>query len=263
MKIKKKKIGIGLLNVSLATLGFLAILLVFFNYVFSPTKVRQPIKMPDLVGSQADTLGEFLDKYGLTYKITYEVDNWKSKKPHGTILTQTPKSGQEVKAGREVLITIVSEKRTDRVKLPKLINQRFDDMVEKLQSLGLDTGKITYHPYLGENVVIHQSYEGDTLKPGTFVPKGTKIDLMVGTGLGKVAFEMPNLVGLTFEEAKKRLDELRLWSGNIMYVYKPEKQSGLVVRQDPKILVNGQGKKRMIRGGEHVDLWVVRNPDYQ
>ena len=261
MKVKKKKIGIGLLNVSLATLVFLAILLVFFNYVFSPTKVRQPIKMPDLVGSQADTLGEFLDKYGLTYKITYEVDNWESKKPHGTILTQTPKRGQEVKAGREVLITIASEKLTDRVKLPEL--QGFDDMVEKLQSLGLDTGKITYHPFLIENVVIHQSYEGDILKPGTLVPKGTKIDLMVGTGLGKVEFEMPNLVGLTLEEAKKRLQALQLLLGHTGYAYKPDKKSGIVIRQDPKILVNGQGKKRMIRAGEFVDLWMVRNPEYQ
>ncbi|HAS43930.1 MAG TPA: hypothetical protein DCS93_25865 [Microscillaceae bacterium] len=261
MKIRRRKFLIGVLNVSLATGAFLIILLLFFNYLFLPTKVRQPLKMPNLLGSQVDTLQKFLDKYDLTYKISYEVDNWKLQKPAGTVLTQIPKSGKEIKEGREVIITITTKKPKTGVKMPRLVDTRFDDAVAQLKSLGLDTGKITYRPHLGENVVILQSHQGDTLKPGTLLPLGKKIDLMVGTGLGEVPFEMPNLVGLTLKAARKRLDELELWPSQVVYVYKPEKQAGIVMRQHPKMFANKPGKKTKIRAGEMVDLWVVG--DYQ
>lgn len=268
MKIKRKKFLVGLLNVVLATLGFLVIMLVFFNYWFSSTKVRDQIKMPDLVGSQVDTLQKFLDQHNLSYKITHQVDNWRLHKPAGTILTQIPEKEKAVKEGREVLITIVSKKLTDKAKMPRLVDKPIDIVEAQLKRIDLAMGKVTRKPFLGENIVMEQYYQGKKIEPETLVPKGSKIDLVVGDGLGEVPFKMPDLVGMKLEEAEKILKKLELLIGNITYVYNSSQKYGTVVRQNPTIYVDklkkgvkqgrtlDERKRREVIAGELVDLWV-------
>ena len=139
--------------------------------------------MPNLLGSQIDTLQKFLNKYDLTYKIIYEIDNWQLKKSAGTVLTQIPKSGKEVKEGREVLITITAKKPTSQAKMPQLVDKRLDDAVEQLKKLGLDTGKITYRAFLGENIIMEQRYKGKQIQANTYVSIGSKIDLYRSIGI--------------------------------------------------------------------------------
>ncbi|OJJ16434.1 hypothetical protein BKI52_34680 [marine bacterium AO1-C] len=257
MKIRRKKVLVGLFNISLAGVGFLLILLFFFNYLFSPTKVRHQVKMPNLLGSKVDTLQQFLSKYNLKYRITHEIDNWKLKKTAGTILTQIPKSGKEIKEGREVLIGVMAKKITDQVKMPKLIDKELDIAVAELRSLNLDTGKITYRAYKNNHAVMTQSYQGRLIKPGEFISKGSKIELLVGIRTNSKWFKMPDLEGLQLTEAKKRIDEAQLWLRNITYIERPGKKPGTVVRQKPTTRTYPDMDK--VRAGEIVDLWVVSN----
>jgi len=272
MKFKRKKVFVGLLNVNLAIVAFLVILLIFFNTLFSPTKVRRQIKMPDLLESRVDTLQQFLDKYKMDYKIIREIDNWKLKKPAGTILTQIPKSGKEIKEGRKVFITIVARKLTDEVKMPKLIDVPFDLAERTLKNADLDLGKITYKPFLGGNVIMEQFYKGKKIQPNTYVPKGSKIDLVVGNGLGEKEFRMPDLVLMPLDEAEQLLKGYELLVGNITYVYNSKRKLGTVIRQNPMVFVGERGKgvkkgspmdnqkRTLVRAGELVDLWVVGDP---
>ena len=95
-----------------------------------------------------------------------------------------------------------------------------------------------------------QLYNDETIEEGTLIPKGSSIDLVVGDGVGKVIFEMPDAQGLDLEEAKILILGSNLEVGEIKYSEAPDKVPGTVISQSPLPDV-------LVRIGRKVDLWVA------
>ena len=51
-----------------------------------------------------------------------------------------------------------------------------------LQSVGFKVGEITYQENIGKDMVIGMTHKGNTLSPGTLLPKTAIIDLILGNG---------------------------------------------------------------------------------
>ena len=88
------------------------------------------------------------------------------------------------------------------VQMPNLVSLTLRSAQLNLKSLDLVSGDPIYVPDVAKNSVLRQLYNGKEIAPGTPIPKGAQVDLEVGDGLGSTMFEIPNVVGLPFDEAR-------------------------------------------------------------
>lgn len=226
---------------------FVSLILVFFYfYLPSVTKHGEYITVPKLEGMTIDQIETILDSKNLRYEIsdsTYKV----GVKPF-TVLSQHPEAGNEVKENRRIYISIAA-KNPPNLKMPDLIDQSVRGAEMQLKSLGLQVGAITTTPN-PISVVLRQSFNGSVIKPGTSIPKGSKIDLLVGSGRGDTEVEIPNLTGMELSEAISTIEGMGLVIGTKIYTVS-DKSEGTIIKQKPTYQT---GVK--VRSGDVIDLWI-------
>jgi beta-lactam-binding protein with PASTA domain len=236
----------------LVYVGVVIFALVMFFYVYLPitTNHGESITVPDITGMSLEEAQAFLESRNLAYVVndsSFSLDH----KP-STVLSQYPKPGANVKENRKIYVSLNSTVPPE-VRMPKLIDTSLKSAELTLRSFGLQVGSITYKKDLAQNAILGQYLGGSEIKPGTLVRKGSKIDLVVGDGLGETEFEIPQLVDMDFDDAEVLLIGLGLRLGVIMYDDSPEgmRKQGSIIRQIPTA-----GKDRKIRMGETMDIWV-------
>jgi len=250
-------------------LGSSIVLSIFTNYLPWITSHGETVTVPDITGMNVTEIEQVLGSRDLDFEIkdsTYS----KKHKPY-TVLAQSPSAGERVKQSRKIYITI-SPRYAPKIRMPKLMDMPFKDAEMILRNNELELGRIKYVPFFGENVVLKQYYLGKEISPGTMIPKGSKVDLVIGDGLGETEFPVPNVVGLPLDEAELIIKGSELLIGIVTYDYNSREEIGTVLRQTPSIRA-GKVKKgvepfspaddrpiNMIRAGEVVDLWVSGNP---
>lgn len=224
----------------------------FFLYLPSSTNHGETITVPNLKGMTTEELEDFLDDRNLRFEVsdcTFV--------PGATaleVLTQYPQPGAKVKEDRKIYVTITAL-HAPQIKMPGLTGLSMRNAESFLRSYGLLMGQITYRDDLAENIVLEQLYQGKKIETNALIPKGAKIDLIVGNGLGNTELEVPDVMGKTLEEAKALIVGSDLQVGLIQYDPESTEPPGTVVRQNPTA---GDGNK--IRVGDIVDLWIA-GPD--
>jgi len=198
---------------NLVAIGIVWVLIIQIDkwYLKSTTNFGESISVPSFYKVHMDELDEFVSDKNLTYKIVDSVylDDW----PKGTVCWQYPRptdsSGMGIKQGRVIELSIVPL-------APKMVAMpRVTDMSKRmgettLEALGMKT-KISYkpHPY-APGFIMEQLYNGNPIDSGTFIPKGSRIELVVSKGKTGEASALPNVVGLTINEAQSRFSTLAL-----------------------------------------------------
>jgi eukaryotic-like serine/threonine-protein kinase len=231
----------------------LSLLLFFgFFYIYLPWRTNhgEAIKVPELKGKSMAEIEDILDDADLDYEVT-DCTYVANQKPL-TILTQYPKSGSSVKSGRKIYLTVVSAV-APMTKIPEILGRSANSAQNALQSYGLEMGQLITKPDLAENSVLEIRANGQIVKPGMSIQKGTKIDLIVGDGLGNQFVEVPNLVGKPLDEVQVLLQGWNL--GNTIIYEASSKPAGTVIRQNPAF---SAGNK--IRIGDVIDIWVAGEP---
>ncbi len=216
----------------LIALTLLALLIVLFFYNILPivTHHNKTIIVPNLVGVNLDGLEEKLRKSGfqLVVQDTVYDKNYKLN----TIIEQRPIAGTAVKEGRKIYV-IITPKTTPKVKMPNLTGMSYQMAMAKIRTLQLEVGAIRFKPDIAADAVLGQEIEGRPLKPGEYVTVGTRIDLVIGSGVGDEEFDMPELEGLTLEEAKEILEANNLQLGHVTEDPYADEPAGIVVQQTP------------------------------
>lgn len=232
-------------------LALLAVLFLGFFFVYLPftTNHGQSITVPELSGLSVDELKTMLNDRDLRYEVS-DCTYVAGVEPL-TVFTQYPRPGAKVKEGRKIYVTI-TKLTAPMVPMPKLVDLTKRSAELALRSNGLDLGAISYKPDLAKNSVLQQLYNGQEIAAGTPVPKGAKIDLVLGDGLGNTSFDVPDVVGKPLDEARLIIKGSNLEIGTVISVEDPEKEVGTVVRQKPEAR---PGER--IRVGETIVLWVV------
>ena len=174
-------------------------------YLDSRTNHGQKIAVPSLVGKNAGSIQALIAENDLTYEILDSI--YAPIKPEGTILSQDPRPTDStnvfVKEGRIIRIRV--SKRSRLVEMPSLIDksQRFAESVLKNRGLKYS---ITYETTReSDGAVLNQRYKGREIKEGSRIPIGSIISLTVGRNQGGEPIQVPDLFGLTINEAKQRL----------------------------------------------------------
>ncbi|MBW3129261.1 PASTA domain-containing protein [Hymenobacter profundi] len=236
--------------VVIGVLGAALLFAFFFVYLPISTNHGETIMVPKVTGMQMADLEDYLDERNLRYFVddsTYEP----GVRP-GTVLMQDPAPGEFVKEDRKIYVSVVS-KNPPQIKMPNLKGGSVKNAQMILKSYGLLVGKITLVPNLEQNAVLKQLVAGQEIAPGAALPKGTKIDLEVGDGLGNQEFPVPSVVGMPADEALTLLAGQGLQLGEKFYQPATTDQpEGTVIKQRPAATGNAT-----IRMGQLVDLWIA------
>lgn len=133
------------------------------------SKGKQPIKVGDWVGRDAEKLEKSLEAKGLQVEVTDT--EFSDDVPEGRVISHTPKSGI-VHKGDE--IGLVVSKGPELVTVPSVRYMPTDDAVERLEDLGFEVKKERATIYLSGNV----AWDTDP-GSGTRARKGSTIILFV------------------------------------------------------------------------------------
>lgn len=228
----------------------LVLFLLFVNWLLKyMTNHGETLPVPKVVGLTYDEAKNLLEGKELRC-IAYDSVYVPKAKPN-EVIDQNPSDSSLVKRNRMIYLTI-NALPVPIVTVPDVREMSLREATSLLQREGLRVGKITTRPDITTNFVLDQRYEGKYIKPGTEIEKGKAIDLVVSKGEDPEDKEltMPNLAGLTADEATIELKLLGLNIGTITYDETvTDKEFAIVYKQIP-----GAGSKVYL--GKEVDIYL-------
>jgi beta-lactam-binding protein with PASTA domain len=247
-KSSKRKILIHLVA-SIASM--IIILFILVSWLSSYTNHGETVTVPNIKGMKYADLKEYLGNKNLDVKISDSSMFLLDKGP-GVVVEQDPRPNEQVKEGRTIYVSIT---RTvpPQVNMPNLIDVSQRQAEAILFSYGLRLGSMIYKPDLAKGAILEMSCKGKLLKAGESIAKGSKIDLVLGDGVGVTDVAVPNLLNLSLEEAVFVLKGSALNVGEVFYPPgKLDSTNFFVVEQMPM-----PGDSVFIKQGESVSLKVV------
>ncbi|MEO1049505.1 MAG: PASTA domain-containing protein [Bacteroidota bacterium] len=228
IKIGSKSIKDLLIHLSLmVSIGFILLLVFFKGCLPNYTCTDCTVTVPPLVGRSMQELEDIVIKRNLRYEVNDS--SYDESYPPLTIIKQFPKPGAKVKENRKILIS-VNRVNPPSVPMPKLLEATYQNAQLILKSNGLKLGNVSKRPD-PDTKVLDQLYNGVTIEDGERVPKGAKIDLVIGNGDPKGPFELrDDLVGLPYRQARFYIIGQDLKLGTIDF-YGDSSSNDLVVLQ--------------------------------
>lgn len=229
--------------------------IVFFTALGGLTGHGQELKMPVLVDKNVNDAIKILEDQGFDIDIDSSYD---MKKAAGTVLTQSPDTGQFVKKGRTVFI-VVNKSMAPPTTMPDLTGVSYRSAEIVLKSNKLRLGDTIHRPDIANGAILEALYNGQVIKAGDNIPQGSKITLVIGDGLGNVEFNVPDVVGMTYPEAiailnASGLQFIDVWEGRIT-----DSQTAVVYSQFPGAK-NELGGTNTIKEGQLIDIKVSQSP---
>lgn len=162
--------------VILGVLGFLSL-----QFLSVYTHHGKAIKVPSLGKLRVEQAIQKLDELDLELIVIDTVDFDKNFPPL-SIVSQDPITNSSVKGGRKIYVKINAAGYSS-LRLPEdLMDKTYRYAERRLQSLGLEIGKIRYEPHLAKDVVIQIEQGGRILRKGDKITKGSVIDIVLGDG---------------------------------------------------------------------------------
>jgi len=201
-------------------------------YLKSYTRFGESVTVKDLSGLTVAEVEEALTSSKLKF-VVFDSVFVPGKKPL-TVIDQEPKPLSKVKENRTIYITINASK-PPKVGLPDIIEKPFREATKKLASAGLKLDSVIYRPSgIDGNFVMEVLYGGQPINVGYRLQVGSRVDLVVSSGLGDPA-EAPCLLGLTLEQAKIPLTVNYLALGALVYdATVTDTANAVIVRQIPE-----------------------------
>jgi beta-lactam-binding protein with PASTA domain len=248
--ITKRTFGFNLLVVA----GIFVVLgLLFFLLLGVITKHGDTLTVPDVYKKNIQEATMILEKEGFSVDVRDSI--YVDSLPGLAVWEQTPARGSVVKVGRTIYLTI-NKVIPPMVQMPDLTGLTFRSAEMTLHSLRLNVGDTIYKPDFATNTVLQQLLNGKTVKPGRDIPEGSNITLVLSSGTGNTENPAPDLVGLTFLEAKETLSASNLGLGTV--IIDPsvsDTSNAFVIKQTPPRR-NALNELNMVRAGESIDIWL-------
>jgi beta-lactam-binding protein with PASTA domain len=191
-------------------IGFGVAICLFIIFFFSLgwiTGNGETEKVPAVIGLDVAAAEKNLTALGFDVELQDSI--YVDTLARNAVLRQTPEADEIVKKGRTVYLTI-NRVIAPQVDMPNLVGFSIKSAETYLKVLGLRLGSIQMVPDQNKNVVIDQIVNGQPIAPGSKIPSGTLIHFLVGDGGASGGMFMPDLVGLTYEQAKAQLISLGL-----------------------------------------------------
>jgi beta-lactam-binding protein with PASTA domain len=243
---------------ALAALG-ITIFLILFVIVFLRvyTNHGESVEIPDLKGKTTQETANILDNIDLRFAIRDSV--YSPDLAPGTVLDQFPKPGMKVKQNRMIFITLCALSQ-EMIPMPQLTDISLRQAENLIESTGLIAGSIQYKQSEFANLVLEQRVNGRIIPKGEKIPKGSRVDLVVGSDADGLATALPSLTGLNLNDAQLKLEENSLIIGTITYdesvSSEDQKTQAVIWKQSPDPATTFD-----IERGSAIDIWMTLDPN--
>lgn len=190
-------------------------------------------QIPDLRGMYVEEAQVLLAKKGLYPQVIDSV--YVPGRKLGTIINQIPAPNSSVKTNRPVYI-IINSRNVHQVALPEIHDVSSRQADAMLKSIGLSVSNYEYIPSEFKDLVLDVKYKGRSVLPGTRVPEGSALVLVVGNGLAEGAsINIPTLKGMSLEEATEEIQAASFILGSVEYDVPPSGNESdyIIYRQRP------------------------------
>ena len=241
--------------IAIAIMLVAAFLFFAFLHVFS--RHGRGLPVPDFSGLTNEKALVLAKQKKLRLEITDSV--YIMTREPGTVVEQNPSAGTYVKANRRVFIT-TNAVNPILVEMPNLVGLILRQAKSTLQLQGFRIGSLSFVPDIAVNNVLEQHYKGNEIPPGTLIPKGSEINLLLGKGMYNEKTVLPRVIGLTLAEARNLLLEASLNLGRFTFdgtiIDHVDSLQARVYSQYPNFTYP---KEVYVNFGARVDLWLTLN----
>jgi len=233
------------------SLGVIILLIIIgFEIVFhsldSFTRHGEEMLVPDLNSMNYEDVQQ---EYGDVFHFQLIDSVYVKDFPEGAVYQQDPRPGLKVKKGRNIYIirtTIAPE----IVRVPNLRNLSLRQAMVLLSSAGLKVDRLEFVDYFARNAVVEQLVSGIVVEPNTELEKGTAVTLRVGYGNGDKTTYLPDIIGVSKNLAKEKINNASLNLGTEIYIDNDESENLIVYKIDPEY-----DKNTMVELGSEVNVW--------
>lgn len=243
------------INVVLIVLFWVGIIWGGLSYFESYTEKGARVMVPTFVNNNIKDVPSLIGERDLKYEIIDSVYN--PNLVEGTVIFQDPaptdSSTVLVKPGRVMKFRV--SKQTRLVEVPLVVSKSRRFAETSLVSKGLRTRTTFVPSNEDQGSVIDQRINGKSVKSGTKVSINTVVELIVGERTGSELTLVPNLLGLTINEAKERLkasQSLRLFAVYNACENKADSLSAQIENQTPVA-----GDSSMVPAGSTITVFAT------
>ncbi|HEY4194163.1 MAG TPA: PASTA domain-containing protein [Mucilaginibacter sp.] len=238
-------------TILLAIGATILVVVIAFYSLGSYTRHGSGIPVPKVTGIQIDrALSTLKDQsFGVSIDSVYVLDQ-----APGTVIEQDPDAGTNVKEGRIIYLKIVKNQ-APNVALPDIIDAPYISAAATISNYGLKIGDTTYKPDIARNHVLEVRFAGQPIQAGTKIPKGSKIDLVLGDGAGASEVEIPDLTNQDLDAVKFVLKNSGLTLGTITYQGTITDSTNLVVVSQMPLKTDSVTK---VPNGTRINLTVTQ-----
>lgn len=242
-------------NLAVVILLFIVFYVLFFASLGIITRHGKEVKVPDMSNRDVRMAVNELEKMNFEVDIDSAYDP--KQKPY-VVLSQMPEVGSVVKDGRTIFLT-VNKAEPPLTSMPNLLNLSYRSAEMILKSNKLILGDTTYKPDIAKGAILQQLYRGQPIRPGQMLPQGSRIDLVIGDGLGNTQFNVPDVTGMGYQEGiailnGNGLNFTAVWEGDIT-----DSASAIIYDQTPRSS-NELSAPNRIKEGDIVDIRIKQNP---
>lgn len=233
-----------------------AIFFLFLSSLKCLTGHGKAATVPSVTGKSYEEARNILKKAGFHVEIqdSVYVDTAKPL----TVMKQIPEADETVKSNRTVFL-LITRVVPPEIEMPNLVGYSFRNAEMVLKGLDLKLGDTTFKPDFATNAVLEQWYHGSPIVPGTKIRKGSEISLVLGDGVGKREFVVPDIIGLKFCDAKSMLEEHGIIIGAVVGdADLNDTCSAYIYKQNPQRF-DDQKHFNRIRSGQTMDVWLQNN----
>ncbi len=204
------------------------------------------VSVPNIIGMSEDQAQLALEKQGLDWGTPERV--YSDTVPAGSIVSCQPKAGQKVGLGQAVTATVSRGVETKTV--PDVVRKTKDQATAAITAAGLALGDVTeeYSASVESGKVISCDPTA-----GKVIKHTEKVSLVVSKG--KEPATIPDVTGMSEDEAKKVLEDAGLKKGKVSKGYSDSVAKGNVISSSPIAGASGYYK------GDSVDLTVSKGPE--
>ena len=165
-----------------------------YDQIQNQLEESAPVGVPLVEGLRQEQAIELIEDAGLEAEVEEQPS---TDVERGIVIEQNPKEGTQISKGSTVTITVSSGPR--QVEVPRLVGLTYEDAVDALNELGLESRRIEVFSQRPVGQVTAQEP-----KTGEVVDEGTEVELSVSKGVKEVG--VPDVLGQSESSARAELE---------------------------------------------------------
>lgn len=169
------------------------------NVILTVAEGSDGVVVPTVTGKSKSEATALLEKAGFVVNVTESYD---SAVQNGYVISQSPTAETTAPAGSSITIRVSQGAEDTKVRVPDLVGLSEEDAIVSLTESGLSAGSITQVHHEDANLtdkICYQSYS-----VGSYVEKGTLIDLKISVGPEEVTYSYAESITAPTEDAEYR-----------------------------------------------------------